>query len=94
MSYYQTVDEVRVAAAKTTQSRLWFSPETMRFFDTRVGHSVYGGRYFVTSEKGPDGVRKWSIRECVDGVIDTVGEFQAYESHEQAVAEIQRLLAQ
>ena len=35
----------------------WFDPGMMRFFKSRVvGEMV--GRYFVTSEKGPDQVRR------------------------------------
>ena len=37
----------------------WFDPETMRFFHTRIcaGGRMFGGRYFVTSERNPSGVR-------------------------------------
>ena len=50
--------------------RYFFSPDTMRFFNSRVLPAVYegpGGVYFLTSEKfrGSDGVsapRKYTIR--------------------------------
>ena len=62
----------------------WFEPGTMRFFRSRVSETVYPGGYFVTSEQGPNGVRRYSVRQCVDGSISTVGEFQAYQTAAQA----------
>lgn len=62
----------------------WFESGTMRFFRSRVSETVYPGGYFVTSEQGPDGVRRYSVRQCVDGSISTVGEFQAYRTAAQA----------
>ena len=57
----------------------WFSEETMRFFKCRILDGVFGGHYFVTSEKGPSGVRAYTVRHAdSDGTISTVGGFQAY----------------
>lgn len=51
--------------------QFWFSPETMRWFRSRVSESVYPtritseGTYFVTSEKnGWDGVRRYTVRQA------------------------------
>lgn len=64
---------------------LYFSKDTMRFFKTRVLDGVHGGRYFVTSEKGPSGVRAYTVRKADDdGTISTVGEFQAYSTASEA----------
>jgi hypothetical protein len=56
----------------------FFERDTMRFFSSRVLDGVYGGRYFVTSERrGFDDYRRaYTIRVARDdGSIETVGEF-------------------
>jgi hypothetical protein len=64
----------------------FFEPATMRFFSSRVADTAYqdgrGGAFFTTSEKGPNGVRAYSVRHydperCG---VDTVGKFQSYHS--------------
>ena len=59
----------------------WFDADTMRFFKTRIV-SFYPrtwGACMVTSEKGPDMVRAYSVRRVLDtGEVDTVGPFQGY----------------
>jgi hypothetical protein len=56
----------QIKQANRAAGQYWFSPATMRFFKSRVLEGVYGGRYFVTSEKGPSGVRLYSVREVTD----------------------------
>ena len=74
-----SVDDVERLADDTGNH--FFDPETLRFFNSRIGHKLYGGRYFTTSEKGPDGVRAYTVRRVTDNaLIETVGEFQAYPS--------------
>lgn len=56
----------------------WFDPSTMRFFKCRVLDEVYsgpGGVYFVSSERGPHGPRRYTVRQFIGDKIDTVGEF-------------------
>ena len=44
-----------------------------------------GPGYFVTSERGPDEIRRYTVRRaCADGSIDTVGEFQEHATAAQA----------
>lgn len=67
----------------------WFDPGTMRFFKTRLSeHLFYGATiiYFVSSEQGPNGIRRYSVRSYTPetGEIDTVGEFQQYRTRDQA----------
>lgn len=68
----------------------WFDADTMRFFSTRLGSDVIGGRYFITSERNetpgyPSGPRLYTIREAfADASIDTVGEFQGYSTRKAA----------
>lgn len=60
----------------------YFDADTMRFFGSRVLDGVYGGRFFVTSERtGFDrsSPRAYSVREFMpDGTIETYGEFNGY----------------
>lgn len=62
----------------------FFDDDTMRFFKSRIYDEAYKFKdkiYFITSEKGPSNIRKWSTRYITqDGNIETLGQFQAYES--------------
>lgn len=85
MTTIQTID-IRDVIAK--HQGHWFDADTMRFFKTRLPSVAYqvGDRVlFVTSEKGPNGIRLCTIREQLeDGSIRTVGDFQAYYTRLQA----------
>lgn len=74
----------------------WFSPDTVRFFNSRIGRSLYGGRYFVTSERYEwDAPRLYTVRRAnADGTIDTVGEFQGYATSYMAKRAIRELMAE
>ena len=76
----------QVKANNTTCGQHFFDRGTMRFFNSRVVGTLMPGKRFVTSEKGPDGVRRYTVRRAVqDGCkIETVGEFQGYRSVEAA----------
>lgn len=66
----------------------WFDADTLRFFDSKIYPRLYHvteGAYFVTSERGPDLVRKYTVRFAKSsGKIETVGEFQQYATHDGA----------
>jgi len=71
----------------------WFEPGTIRFFRSRVGSTLYGGRFFISSERGPDEVRRYSIREAKeDGHIYTVGQFGRFRSWNGAAKAVRRLV--
>lgn len=77
----------------------WFDKDTMRFFNTRVGNKLFKGSrcvFFVTSEEGPRGGRKFSVRKTCDrgGRIQTAGDFQAYSTRAQAESAAKRLAKQ
>ena len=56
----------------------FFDEASMRFFNSRIS-SKTSGRHFVTSEKGPDNVRRYTVRAIeTDGNINDIGGFQAY----------------
>jgi len=88
-----TVEQIKDAHAAS--GGCWFSPDTMRFFKSRVLSGVYGGRYFVTSEQFPSGVRAYSVRQVSgDGSsISTVGRFGGYATAYQARAAARGLAA-
>ena len=87
MPRYVTMRDVRERSAHMGWH--WFAPSTMRFFLSRVSSSVYqgpGGVYFVSSEKGPNGVRAYTVRrfDWASGDVDTVGAFQGHASRGSA----------
>ena len=64
----------------------FFDESTMRFFNSRVSEKTFGD-YFVTSEKGPSGIRAYTVRyQDENGHIQTVGEFQQYATLQEALA--------
>ena len=76
--------ELEAAYSKAQPGGYWFSPDTMRFFKSRI-HDVYqvpnaGGWAFITSEKGPTGVRAYTVRTMNDAgkIGDGGGGFQGY----------------
>lgn len=78
-----TIDDIRLSNAQHGQ--FFFSPSTMRFFKSRVGREVYegpGGVYFATSEQGPSGIRRYTVRQFIPetGWVKTAGEHQQYGS--------------
>lgn len=91
-----SLSEIKAAAEKGTPH--WFSPNTMRFFSSRVSEIVYpapDGAYFVSSERESFcAPRRYTVRYCSDdGTIDTIGEFQRYATRDQAHAAAMRLAA-
>jgi hypothetical protein len=81
----------------------FFSPDTMRFFDSRVGGEAFvkgGNAYFITSEKFTDPVehisnpRKFTIRsmDMRTGSVSTVGEFQGFSTESQAKKKLRELV--
>lgn len=80
---YRTVWDIEEANQR--RGHHFFDEDTMRFFKSRILDGVYGGRFFVTSEKGPDNVRRYTVREAkADGSVDTYGDFQDYATAAQA----------
>lgn len=84
---FSTLQQIK--DANKASGLYWFEPESMRFFKSRVGEKVYptkdGGAYFVSSEKGPDGVRAYTIRKCrADGSIYTPEPGYGFQAHKTA----------
>ena len=97
--FYHTGDIERAAERSGSN---WFSPDTKRFFGSRILLDTYGedGRVFITSEARRGCERRYTLRivttERVDGFdkvsIDAVPNedgsngFQAYRTRSQAIA--------
>lgn len=97
---FKSVDDVKRANEAAGQH--WFSPESKRFFDSRVGrtlHSGPGGHYFVSSEQfhdlsGNSRPRAYTVRQAhPDGTVATVGEFQGHPTRESATRQARALAA-
>ena len=76
----------------------FFDRDTLRFFRSRIGSNIYGGRLFVTSEQsGDDSPRLYTIR-MVRQYLDrsmlhmtTVGGFQRFRSYDAAHSAARKL---
>lgn len=82
---FKTINEIK--QANKNAGKFWFSPDTLRFFKSKIHNKVYGGRFFITSEQYDyNAPRLYTIREAsADGSIDTVGKFQEYQTLNQAI---------
>ena len=98
--YFHTVNEIKQLARDCGNH--FFDSDNMRYFSSRVGSKVYGGKYFITSEQFvtyyPEyhqEPRKYTIRAVIyhDGQfgIEDIGEFQQYETREAAAKVAKRL---
>jgi len=89
-----------ITAIKNRHQGHWFEPGNLRFFNSkfprRAVYPVPDGAFFISSEfsKGvyistgwiPDGPVRYSVRfiSDKDGSIDTVSEFQEFETLQEA----------
>ena len=84
-----------VETIRNTHKGFWFSPDTMRFFRSRIEDdgNVYGGKFFITSERAAYGERAYTVREydLVRDEISTVGEFMGYATLEDAISRAKEL---
>lgn len=83
--YFTSITEIK--QANQAKDGHWFSPATLRWFGSRIHGDVYGGRYFVTSERNPEGERRYTVREVTeDGDVKTADgcEFFEYASRSGA----------
>ena len=92
--WYGFYDLWAVERANRDSGHHFFDDDTRRFFLSRIGQTLYGGRFFVTSERSGFGLetpRRYSVRfACDDGTIDTLwddseaGGFLHYATGDQA----------
>lgn len=96
---YTSIAQIKYANRQL--GHYFFDADTLRFFSSRVHDEVYGGKYFVTSERDDSdafvsaawgGERRYTVRVAnADGSIDTVGQFGQYASRSGAHAAAMRL---
>jgi hypothetical protein len=85
------------------KGQYFFSPDTMKFFDSRVESELIGNRFFVTSEQFsgdpaygvPAGERLFSVREfdAKTGRVNTYGDFQKFKTREEALKKARELVS-
>ena len=87
---YESMQQVR--AANAAAGGHWFDADALRFFGSRISDTLYGGRFFVSSEQDRngsawDGARRYTVREALPGGrIETVGQFGMFDTRREAVA--------
>lgn len=79
-----------VIRANRKAGKYFFSPGTMRFFNSRIKSKLIRDKYFITSEYMDITCPvKYTIREALaDGRIKTVSKFQEYDDLEDAILAI------
>ena len=74
----------------------FFDDSTLGFFSSRILPTIYGGCYFITSERDTYrdiNPRFYTIRKYEGGLkVETVGEFCQYETRSQAVSAVKKLI--
>jgi hypothetical protein len=89
---YSSINEIIMHHRETGGH--FFDASAKRFFSSRIGSVVIGGRYFITSEQFSDGTpRLYTIRECINGRIEDASEFQAYATGAEARAAAVKIAA-
>ena len=95
---YKTVEDIK--AAHEARGGFFFSPESMRFFGSRILSPVFPGGVFITSEcdsgvitrRGDHlaawgGQRRYTVRVCrADGDIDTLSDYGQFSTRATAIA--------
>lgn len=76
-----------IIEANKAAGLFFFSPDTLRFFRSRIGSEVFQGCLFVTSEKAPNQPRRFTVRKAwADGRVESCSEFQQFATARQAKA--------
>jgi hypothetical protein len=96
-SINQIISEAERAGSHLNAGReTTFSKATLRFFSSRIHSEIYGGCYFITSERDnyrDSNPRFYTIRKYEGGLkVETVGEFCQYTSKAQAVSAVNKLI--
>lgn len=74
----------------------FFDDSTLRFFSSRIHSKIYGGCYFITSERDEyrdSNPRFYTIRKYEGGLkVETIGKFCQYATKAQAVSAVNKLI--
>ena len=78
----------------------WFDPDTLRFFKSRFSEELFYQPqdnliYFISSEKGPDDKRAYSVRSynVLTRDIETVQDFQGFNTLNSAKNYCKKLIS-
>lgn len=88
---YESIEEI--IEANESIGHCWFSPDTKSFFRSKVYPEIYGGRFFVSSEKTcfDDLTRVYTVREVNDrGAIVTPETREWFKTKDRAVGAAKR----
>ena len=86
-THYSDIDAIKYDARQCGSH--FFDEGAMRFFNSRVLPTVYGGRFFITSERFDDSTpRRYTLRECLNGQILDASKFQEFATRREAVSAI------
>ena len=91
--YFRNIEQIKKLNEAIGHN--WFRADTMRFFSSEVLPTIYGGKYFISSEEDTYGnyARKFTIRIAkANGDIDTVGSFQAYDTEAEAIEAVTEMV--
>ena len=90
---YNTINEIK--KSHEAQGGHFFDPCWMRVYNSRIGRTVYKGKYFITSEQfisvNEVEPRRYTVKKCVNVEIETVGEFQQFATRREAIKFIETL---
>jgi hypothetical protein len=78
-----TITEIKTRNKEVGQH--FFDDRTMQFFESRISNKTFGN-FFVTSERGPSGLRRYTVRvfDPNTGIVDTHGLFQEFDTLREA----------
>ena len=93
-----TIEEVK--AAHAARGGYFFTPDAMRFFDSRILSPVFPGGVFITSERDKgarilggyvppawDGERRYTVRVCTpDGDVLPASDFGQFSTRAAAIS--------
>lgn len=89
MAQYDTLEQIEQANRRLGHH--WFDADTLRWFKSRLSPYIFGGRYFVSSERGDryiwNGRRRYTVRRANDdGSVSTASEFGQFATMKGAQA--------
>lgn len=91
---YTNINEIIYEAVSAGSH--FFDDSTLRFFSSRILPTIYGGCYFITSERDnyrDSNPRFYTIRKYEGGLkVETVGAFCQFKTRAQAVSAINKLI--
>jgi len=89
MKTYENVHEI--ARHNREKGHYFFEKGAMNFFNSKIESDVIKGRYFITSEISSCDKKRYSVRLCLNGKIETIGKFHSFDFYADAESFINEL---